>query len=122
VRRHETDAVSLAAGLLFLVVAAVHVAARSTGTDLSLRWMVPAVLVLLGVLGLLGAVRAPRRGAADVAEPADHAQAAGPGEVDASVRPAPPFEPTASTDDADTAVLDSATAVPDRASEASPER
>jgi hypothetical protein len=61
VRRHEIDAVSLAAGLLFLVVAGVHIVARSTETDLNLRWMVPAVLVLLGVLGLLSAVRFPRR-------------------------------------------------------------
>jgi peptidoglycan/LPS O-acetylase OafA/YrhL len=57
VRRHEIDAVSLVAGLLFLVVAAVHIAARSTDTDLNLRWMLPAVLVLLGVLGLLAALR-----------------------------------------------------------------
>lgn len=114
-RRHETDSVSLAAGLLFLVVAAVHIAARSTGTDLNLRWMVPAVLVLLGVLGLLGAVRVPRRGAADVAKPADRDEPAGPGEADASVRPAPPFESTESTADAETVVLD-------KASEASAER
>jgi hypothetical protein len=67
VRRHEIDAVSLVAGLLFLVVAGVHIVARSTETDLNLRWMVPAVLVLLGVLGLLSAVRFPRR------EPADDA-------------------------------------------------
>jgi hypothetical protein len=60
VRRHEIDAVSLVAGLLFLVVAAAHIAARATDTDLNLRWMVPAVLVLLGVLGLLGAIRGPR--------------------------------------------------------------
>ena len=59
-RRHEIDAVSLVAGLLFLVVAGVHIVARSTETDLNLRWMVPAVLVLLGVLGLLSAVRFPR--------------------------------------------------------------
>jgi hypothetical protein len=71
VRRHEIDAVSLAAGLLFLIVAGVHIVARSTETDLNLRWMVPAVLVLLGVLGLLSAVRFPRR------EPAVDAFAAG---------------------------------------------
>ena len=70
-RRHELDAVSLVAGLLFLVVAGVHIVARSTGTDLNLRWMVPAVLVLLGVLGLLSAVRFPPR------EPAVDAAAAG---------------------------------------------
>ena len=70
-RRHEIDAVSLAAGLLFLIVAVVHIVARSTETDLNLRWMVPAVLVLLGVLGMLSAVRFPRR------EPAVDAAAAG---------------------------------------------
>jgi hypothetical protein len=61
VRRHELDPVSLVAGLLFLVVAVVHISARSTDTDLSARWMVPTVLVLLGVLGLLSAVRSPQR-------------------------------------------------------------
>jgi hypothetical protein len=60
VKRHELDAVSLAGGLLFLVVAVVHITARANGTDLNPRWMVPAVLVLLGVLGLLGALRSPR--------------------------------------------------------------
>jgi hypothetical protein len=70
VRRHELDAVSLVAGLLFLVVAGVHIVARSTETDLNLRWMVPAVLVLLGVLGLLSAVRFPRREPAGDAAPA----------------------------------------------------
>lgn len=67
-RRHEADPVSLVAGLLFLAVAVVHIAARSSDTDLSLRWMVPIVLVLLGVLGLLSAVRSPhsdRRPSAD---------------------------------------------------------
>ena len=70
-RRHETDAVSLVAGLLFLVVAVVHIAARATGTDLNLRWMLPGVLVLLGVLGLLGAIRSPRGAVTRVAEPAE---------------------------------------------------
>ena len=59
-RRHEIDAVSVFAGLLFLVVAGVHIVARATDTDLNLRWMVPAVLVVLGALGLLSAVRSPR--------------------------------------------------------------
>jgi protein-S-isoprenylcysteine O-methyltransferase Ste14 len=66
VRRHDIDLVSLAAGLLFLVVAVVHIAARSTDTDLNLRWMAPAVLVLLGLLGLLGAIRGPRNAGGDV--------------------------------------------------------
>lgn len=73
-RRHETDAVSLVAGLLFLVVAAVHITAQSTDTELNLRWMVPAVLVLLGLLGLFGALRGPRGTADDVAKPADNVE------------------------------------------------
>jgi hypothetical protein len=60
VRRHEIDAVSVFAGLLFVVVAGVHIVARATDRDLSLRWTVPAVLVVLGTLGLLSAVRSPR--------------------------------------------------------------
>jgi hypothetical protein len=111
-RRHEADAVSLVAGLLFLVVAAVHITARATDTELNLRWMVPAVLVLLGLLGLLGAIRSPRGSAGDVAMPADHVEAAGPGEAAA---PVPPAEHVDSADDADTAVLD-------KADEASTER
>jgi hypothetical protein len=60
VRRHEIDVFSLAAGLLFLGVAAVHMVAGATDTDLNLRWMAPLVLVLLGVVGMLGAMRGRR--------------------------------------------------------------
>lgn len=73
-RRHEIDAVSVFAGLLFLVVAGVHIVARATDTDLNLRWMVPAVLVLLGALGLLSAIRSPRP---------DRVVASSPDQVDA---------------------------------------
>ena len=89
-RRHETDAVSLVAGLLFLAVAVVHIAARSTNTELSLRWMVPAVLVLLGVVGLLGALRGPRRTAAEAAAPGDRLGAADDAEPTDVVEPASP--------------------------------
>jgi hypothetical protein len=88
VRRHEIDAVSLVAGLLFLVVAGVHIVARSTGTDLNLRWMVPAVLVLLGVLGLLSAVRFPRREPVDDA--ADAAELDDPNHVVQAEEASPP--------------------------------
>jgi hypothetical protein len=88
VRRHEIDAVSLVAGLLFLVVAGVHIVARSTETDLNLRWMVPAVLVLLGVLGLLSAVRFPRREPADDA--ADAAKLDEPEHVEEAEEASPP--------------------------------
>ena len=82
VRRHEADPVSLAAGLLFLAVAVVHIAARSSDTDLSLRWMVPIVLVLLGVLGLLSAVRSP------------HSDPRPSADADASTRPRGPASAT----------------------------
>ena len=75
-RRHEIDVVSLAAGLLFLGVAGVHLVAGATDTDLNLRWMVPLLLVLLGVVGMLGAVRGrrePNDEPATVAEPASAA-------------------------------------------------
>lgn len=103
-RRHEIDAVSLVAGLLFLVVAWVHIVARSTETDLNLRWMVPAVLVLLGVLGLLSAVRFPRR------EPAGDA-------ADAAVVAAAP-ETAAAVPETAAAVPDTAADAPDTAADA----
>ena len=84
-RRHEADPVSLVAGLLFLVVSVVHIAARASDTDLNLRWMVPAVLVLLGVLGLLGAIRSNPRPEAPVEVAADD----GPGQADADEESTP---------------------------------
>jgi hypothetical protein len=59
------------AGLLFLVVAGVHIVARATDTDLNLRWTVPAVLVVLGTLGLLSAVRSPRPAPVVTEKPAE---------------------------------------------------
>jgi hypothetical protein len=69
VRRHEIDVASLVSGLLFLIVASVHISARATGTDLNLRWLLPATLVLLGALGLLSALRPSRGTASEPAEP-----------------------------------------------------
>lgn len=59
-RRHELDLVSLVAGLLFIVVAGVHVGARASDHDLDLQWTLPVLLLLVGVLGLLGALRGQR--------------------------------------------------------------
>jgi hypothetical protein len=81
VRRHETDVVSLVAGLVFLVVATVHISARTTGTELNLSWLLPATLVLLGVLGLLSALRPSRGTASEPAEPAEPIAASVPGEA-----------------------------------------
>lgn len=83
-RRHDTDYVSLVAGILFLAVAAAHVAARLADSDLSLHWLAPTVLLLLGGLGLAGVLRGSRPGRTPSSgEPADPAQvdAATPDEV-----------------------------------------
>lgn len=66
-RRHETDYVSLVAGGLFLVVAAVHFATQ--GTDaVTLQWTVAGLLVLLGLLGLLSVVRGAQAGGATASD------------------------------------------------------
>lgn len=77
-RRHETDLVSLVAGAVFLAVAAAHVLARANGTDLNLRWTLPALLLLLGALGLVGGLglrgsreREPAAGRCEGADPAE---------------------------------------------------
>jgi hypothetical protein len=72
VRRHETDFVSLVAGGLFLVVAAVHFATQGTEA-LTLQWTVAGLLVLLGVLGLLGVLRGFQSGGEDESSTADTA-------------------------------------------------
>jgi hypothetical protein len=61
VRRHETDWLSLSLGGLFLVVAAMHIGDGdgAGGTD-GLKWVIPGVLLVLGVLGVIGAVRGGR--------------------------------------------------------------
>lgn len=56
-KRHETDALSLGAGLLFLVVAVVY----GVGEAPSLWVMLPSVLVVLGASGMAAAIVAQRR-------------------------------------------------------------
>ncbi|MGZ4597116.1 MAG: hypothetical protein ACXV3V_09335 [Actinomycetes bacterium] len=105
-RRHETDYVSLVAGVLFLLVAGVHVA--TGGADnVTLRWTVPALLVLLGLLGLTGALRGSReRREAPDEEPPPPASvlpdASRSADEDATADPASPGD---TGDTADTAVL-----------------
>ncbi|MDQ1626758.1 MAG: hypothetical protein QOI54_502 [Actinomycetota bacterium] len=72
-RRHETDWFSLSVGGLFLLVAAVYLATGAgAGHDLDLRWLLPALLMLLGAIGLIGATRAgPDRSTDGPSAPAD---------------------------------------------------
>jgi hypothetical protein len=57
VRRHELDVFSLVTGLLFVAVAAGHLLDESSQLEFDGRWVVPLVLVAIGVAGLAGLVR-----------------------------------------------------------------
>ncbi|WDZ85255.1 hypothetical protein [Micromonospora cathayae] len=59
-KAHRTDLLSLAFGLLFLVIAAWWLLAQLLGLVVPLGWLLAGVLVVIGALGLLGAVRAAR--------------------------------------------------------------
>ena len=60
-KRHDLDWVSLIAGTVFLLVAATHLVGAATDNRPDLRWLVPAMLVGIGVAGIAGAVRGVRR-------------------------------------------------------------
>ena len=60
-RRHATDMVSLALGIVFFVVVAVWALAKSVTVDLpSGGWVVAGALIVLGLAGVVAAVR-PRK-------------------------------------------------------------
>ena len=54
-RRHELDLVSLVAGLLFVVAGAAFLVGEATDLRVDPAWVLPVVLVGLGVTGLVGA-------------------------------------------------------------------
>jgi hypothetical protein len=57
VRRHDLDVFSLVTGLVFVAVAAGHLLDESSQLDFDGRWVLPLVLVAVGVAGLAGLVR-----------------------------------------------------------------
>ena len=59
-RRHDLDLVSLIAGVVFVLVAVVHVVGVATDDALDPMWIAPVLLVGLGVAGLAGALRGAR--------------------------------------------------------------
>ena len=70
-KKHELDWVSLIAGAVFLLVAVTHLVGAAAGDDPDLRWLVPAMLVGVGVAGLTGALRSSRPRPAAVAPATD---------------------------------------------------
>ena len=56
-RRHELDVFSLVTGLVFVAVAAGHLLDESSQLDFDGRWVVPLVMVAIGVARLAGLVR-----------------------------------------------------------------
>ena len=58
--RHERDALSLMAGLLFVLGAGLFLLGDLTGLDLDGRWVAPVVLIAVGGTGLLSILRSQR--------------------------------------------------------------
>lgn len=56
-RRHELDVFSLVTGLVFVVVAAGHILDEASQVDFDGRWVVPLVMVAIGVASLAGLAR-----------------------------------------------------------------
>ena len=69
-RRHDLDLFSLITGVLFVGLAAWHLVDTATDVDLEGGFVVPVLLVALGVVGLAGVLRSggPRT---DDTEPAN---------------------------------------------------
>jgi hypothetical protein len=80
VRRHDLDVFSLVTGLVFVAVAVGHILDESSQLEFDGRWVVPVVMVAIGVASLAGLVRGRDPRAADVApedwHPADADEAA----------------------------------------------
>ncbi len=61
---HERDTVSLMAGLLLVLVAAVFLVTDLTDLHVDGRWVAPVVLIVVGAAGVVSTLR-PRRGETD---------------------------------------------------------
>jgi hypothetical protein len=74
-KRHDPDWTSLIAGVTFCVISLAYLGSEVTHRSLELRWVVPMLLIGLGIAGLAGTwVRARRMsdaGAPTAATPMD---------------------------------------------------
>ena len=110
-KRHELDWVSLIAGVVFLLVAVTHLIGAAAGDDPDLRWLLPAMLVGIGLAGLTGALRSSRPRPVPVgAGPSTHAPSTHAPRNDAPRNDAPsddaPSAPSDDTPSDDTVVLE----------------
>jgi hypothetical protein len=53
VRRHSIDPVALLAGALFISVGAAYLGGVLSDTEIEARWVLPTVLIVLGLAGLM---------------------------------------------------------------------
>jgi hypothetical protein len=89
-KRHEPDWTSLIAGVTFCVVALAYLGGEITHRSLELRWVIPMMLIGLGVAGLAGTLVRARR-LSDAGMPGS----------DSRVAMAEPATPTDSADQSD---------------------
>ena len=60
-RQHETDYLSLAAGLIFTALGVLFAISAATGWQIDGRWIAPTVLIALGAGGVAASLTASRR-------------------------------------------------------------
>ena len=70
-RRHETDPVSFTAGLLFSAIGLTYLLPQVSDIEIETPWVVPALVIGLGVCGLLSALTSctPERADGPLANP-----------------------------------------------------
>jgi tellurite resistance protein TehA-like permease len=61
VKRHETDWTSLIAGVTFSAIAIAYLSSEIAHRTLEVRWVIPLLLIGLGVAGLASTVVRARR-------------------------------------------------------------
>jgi hypothetical protein len=60
-KRHETDWTSLIAGIPFCAIAIAYLGGEITHRSLEVRWVLPMLLIGLGIAGLAGTLVRARR-------------------------------------------------------------
>jgi hypothetical protein len=101
-RRHETDWTSLIAGVTFCAIAIAYLAGEVTHRSLELRWVLPMLLIGLGIAGLAGTLVRARR-LSDAGSPGAAAPASAPASTPATAPATAPAATPATTPLTDTA-------------------